>query len=191
MPTPCPRRGWAYRAAIVSLEGLGRFRPDEWKDGLHPDWATRSKKNQTTAGATIQTLANRAMNYAQALTSRAGGAVAKKTLDSAIDYMRIYDPANVEENAEFLQVIIMMQEGEYYQARVLAEKIGQKAMKNGNKLLGLKALRFAVDGAYRHWQTFLDQDPVNEKKMEEAEKDLDKLVTFLGQVHPSANWQPE
>lgn len=174
------QRGWLYRAAIVSLEGLARFRPSEWEKGMHPDWSNRRGDKLTKAGDTILTLADRGLMYAQKLTSRAGGAVAKSALDLAIDYMRVYDPENVKDTVEFLQVIIMMQEGEFRQARELAERIGKAQMKAGNQLSALKALRYAVDAQYRYWQELIKEEIPNETALAEAEKDLDGLLTVLG-----------
>lgn len=193
------KRGWKDRAAVVALEGLSRFLPDQWGEKPTRDNPWFRRGQLTEAGAMVRRLANDALAYAQSMVSLTRSAGAKDALSQAIDYLKAYDPEKVEDNLERMELIIMLQQAEneadyrlalekaleYYRTvKDAADRTKNDQTKEGrDKHVDLQvemawALRMATRCQYFIWNLRVEQD-LDPSQVDEANQELQKYAGIL------------
>lgn len=173
------RRGWAHKAALVALEGLSRFKPAEWTSGRHKLWLARGGKALSPAGDMVRQLANNALIYSQNLVTRSSDKVASDTLKPAIGYLKVYDPDNVDDTVQFIEIIILMQGKKFAEAKNAAVALAKDAASKKDQVTVLKATRYVVDILNMQLGEIYSAEKPDQAKAAAVDADLNKWVKTL------------
>lgn len=196
------KRGWYFRAVAVAQQGLERFSPDLW--GEQPDQANPwvdHKGAITTAGNLVRRLANDGMAYANSLYARTRSDAANSMLTAAIDQLRAFDPSKVEENSVRMEIILLIQSGDYQRAHDKATEYYRQSLRRSENERGKSALeqqiealwglRMATRAMFELWQELREETVPRQAEIERTSDRLGRLAGVLTQFAAQADKIPE
>ena len=118
--------GWFDLAASAGMDWLHRFEPDQWGEKPRKNNPYFKGGAITTPGKRVRNLARIVVSSAQQLAAVTDEQTARSLFNDALSLQAEFDPDAVRDNLEEMQIVILIQEGEYEEAAATAETYGKE-----------------------------------------------------------------